>query len=218
MKGYTIQHSIDLLEKAVENGGGSGGVTTAADVSYDNTSSHLTADDVQEAIDELNTAIESITVSADDVSYDNTDSGLTASDVQAAIDELKSDIDNVETLDIYSETETVVGKWIDDSDVYQKVISAGALPNATAKDVAHGITNLSRVISVNGISKNTTTGKSVTVPTIQIDAITYQVSIVVDSTNITLTTGSGADLSSYNETYIIIRYLKTAPTRTRKNK
>lgn len=53
MKGYTIQHSIDLLEKAVENGGGSGGGSTAADISYDNTSSGLTADDVQEAIDEI---------------------------------------------------------------------------------------------------------------------------------------------------------------------
>ena len=58
MKGYTIQHSINLLEDSVEDlearpsGGG-----TAADVSYDNTSSHMTADDVQEAIDELNTAI-----------------------------------------------------------------------------------------------------------------------------------------------------------------
>ena len=58
MKGYTIQHSIDLLEDQVEDlqntpGGGS----TAADITYDNTSSHMTADDVQEAIDELNTAI-----------------------------------------------------------------------------------------------------------------------------------------------------------------
>lgn len=52
MKGYTIQHSIDLLEKQVEVGG-SGGSTTAESVSYDNTSSGLIADDVQEAIDEL---------------------------------------------------------------------------------------------------------------------------------------------------------------------
>ena len=61
MKGYTIQHSIDLLEKSVENlearpsGGGS-----AADVSYDNTSSGLTADDVQDAIDELNSDISTV--------------------------------------------------------------------------------------------------------------------------------------------------------------
>lgn len=53
MRGYTIQKSIDLLEKEVANAGGGGGASTAADVSYDNTSSGLTADDVQEAIDEI---------------------------------------------------------------------------------------------------------------------------------------------------------------------
>ena len=53
MKGFTIQKSIDLLEEAVAKGSGSGGETTAANVSYDNTTSGLTADDVQAAIDEL---------------------------------------------------------------------------------------------------------------------------------------------------------------------
>lgn len=53
MKGYTIQNSIDLLEKAVENGGGSGGASTATDVTYDNTTSGLTAENVQTAIDEV---------------------------------------------------------------------------------------------------------------------------------------------------------------------
>lgn len=54
MKGYTIQHSIDLLEKAVENnGGGSSGASTAADVTYDNTTSGLVATNVQAAIDEV---------------------------------------------------------------------------------------------------------------------------------------------------------------------
>lgn len=58
MKGYTIQHSIELLEK--NQGGGSGGSTTAENVSYSNTSSGLTADNVQEAIDELKTDIPTI--------------------------------------------------------------------------------------------------------------------------------------------------------------
>lgn len=52
MKGYTIQHSIDLLEKAVENSG-TGGETAAEDITYDNTTSGLTATDVQSAIDEV---------------------------------------------------------------------------------------------------------------------------------------------------------------------
>lgn len=51
MKGYTIQHSIELLER--QTGSGSGG--TAADVSYNNTSSGLVATNVQTAIDELKT-------------------------------------------------------------------------------------------------------------------------------------------------------------------
>ena len=103
MKGYTIQNSIELLEKAVENGSGSGGASTAADVSYDNTSSHLTADDVQEAIDEINAKIPT---SADDISYDNTSSGLTADDVQEAIDELAG----IKPINIGS-TETQIGTY-----------------------------------------------------------------------------------------------------------
>lgn len=60
MKGYTIQHSIDLLEKSVEELENTPTPTVevdADDVSYDNTSSGLTADNVQAALDELNTAI-----------------------------------------------------------------------------------------------------------------------------------------------------------------
>lgn len=53
MKGYTIQNSINLLEKAETGGGGGGDSITAVDVSYDNTTSGLTATDVQSALDEL---------------------------------------------------------------------------------------------------------------------------------------------------------------------
>ena len=61
MKGYTIQHSIEKLEKAVENGGGGGGgSTSAANVTYDNTQSGLTATDVQAAVDELDTDVDTI--------------------------------------------------------------------------------------------------------------------------------------------------------------
>lgn len=64
MKGYTIQHSIDLLEKKVENsGGGSSGGGTAADVSYSNTSSGLVATNVQSAIDEIDGVVDNLLVS-----------------------------------------------------------------------------------------------------------------------------------------------------------
>ena len=53
MKGYTIQHSIELLEK--QAGSGSGGASTAAQVSFDNTGTGLVATNVQSAISEVNT-------------------------------------------------------------------------------------------------------------------------------------------------------------------
>lgn len=69
---------------------GGGDDIEADNVKYDNTTSGLTADDVQDAIDEVVTMIPSVpaTYDADDVTYDNTTSGLTATNVQDAIDEL----------------------------------------------------------------------------------------------------------------------------------
>lgn len=60
--------------------------STAADVTYDNTASGLTADDVQEALDELAAGAGESTAST--TTYDNTDSGLSATNVQDAIDEI----------------------------------------------------------------------------------------------------------------------------------
>lgn len=64
-------------------------VSSASDVTYDNTGSGLTATDVQDALDEIYSAIPS-SMSASDVTYDNSGSGLTATNAQDAIDELAS--------------------------------------------------------------------------------------------------------------------------------
>ena len=65
--------------------GGGGQEIQAANVSYDNTTSGLTATSVQAAIDEVKN---DIPANAAAVPYSNTSSGLTATNVQAAIDEL----------------------------------------------------------------------------------------------------------------------------------
>lgn len=182
MKGYTIQHSIDLLENSVEDlESRPTDAPTAAQVSYDNTDSHLTADDVQEAIDELTTMISSIN-----------------------------------PLDEYSTTEKVVGKWIDDRDVYEKVVNFGALPNATTKSVAHGITDLDYCISVSAVASNSEHSNFV-LPLVQPEttAIPSQIGITLNATNINIY--SGADRSGYTSCYVVLRYVKVAPqTNTRK--
>jgi hypothetical protein len=64
----------------------------AADITYDNTTSGLTATDAQAAIDELDDRLDNFSVTAAQVSYDNTLSGLTATDAQAALDEIANDV------------------------------------------------------------------------------------------------------------------------------
>ena len=71
----------------------------AQNISYDNTQSGLTADDVQEAIDEVLGEIPEIpsTYAASAVTYDNTQSGLSSNNAQDAIDELETEISNIPT-------------------------------------------------------------------------------------------------------------------------
>ena len=91
------------LSKLENKPGGTGG--DAEDIGYDNSTSHLTADNVQAAIDEV---VGDITgLDAEDVAYDNTDSGLTATDVQAAIDEVAGDISGLSADDVsYDNTDS----------------------------------------------------------------------------------------------------------------
>lgn len=63
--------------------------STAADVTYDNTGSGLSASDVQEALDELAAGAGGSTAAS--TSYDNTGSGLSATNAQDAIDELSDE-------------------------------------------------------------------------------------------------------------------------------
>lgn len=55
----------------------------------------------------------------------------------------------------YSTSEVNTGTtWIDGSAIYKKTINFGTLPNASMKTVAHGISNLSEIIKIEGIFKS----------------------------------------------------------------
>ena len=52
----------------------------------------------------------------------------------------------------YSTTEQDTGcKWIDGKKIYKKTIDFGALPNASIKNVDHGVANIARVVKIDGI-------------------------------------------------------------------
>lgn len=47
--------------------------------------------------------------------------------------------------DMYDTNEVLIGKWIDGKPLYQKTIEFGTLPNATTKNVNHGIENVDKI-------------------------------------------------------------------------
>lgn len=106
----------------------------------------------------------------------------------------------------YSTTEHVVGKWIDDADLYEKTVSIGTVDAGTSgKNVAHGISNLGTVVEIIGTSYNTTENAYSSLPRVDNDA-SYQRYVLVTSTDVKI--GGAANAAALTEAYITIRYTK----------
>ena len=103
----------------------------------------------------------------------------------------------------YSTTEQNTGRlWIDGKTIYRKVISLGSLPNTASASVAHGISNISDVISVTGYATNGTIFFSLPLAR---SVITMQIGLYADVNNIIVETGTNR--TTYIG-YAIIEYTK----------
>lgn len=111
-----------------------------------------------------------------------------ASDVKATID--------------YSTEEHIIGKWIDGSDLYEKTIYFGELPNATGKTVAHNISNFRFSIETKGFAYVTA---SIPIPRSHPNSV-YNIDVYADPTYVRITTGT--NLTEYIA-YVTLRYVKT---------
>lgn len=144
-----------------------------------------------------------------DVSDINTDiTGLDArmTAAEAAISAISTDV-------IYSTTERKIGKWIDDSDLFEKTIVISALGDGTTRSVqaAHGIADLGEVVESRGqvITQNGLYFPLQQMPVssdglsaLAADATAY----TIDRTNITVTNGT-TDMSGC-KAYVTLRYFK----------
>ena len=173
-------HNLQTAVSAALDGGGGGGTTVianpegsatddlsklqvgttiygipaeAGDISYDNTSSGMTADDVQEAIDELKASIPGVatTSSPGVVQPDGTSITIT--------DGVISAVGGSGGGDVYSTTETLIGSWMG-APLYRKCYNIAALPNNTELRISHGLTNVS-IKRVYGIFGNGTFSSSI---------------------------------------------------------
>lgn len=108
----------------------------------------------------------------------------------------------------YSTSETFTGNyWIDGKPIYKKVVDCGALPNTTTKNVPHGVTNISLVLTATAMTYSTNTAYPFApLPSINPATLTSSVALYVDRSNIRLVTN--ANLSMYDKTFAIIEYTK----------
>jgi hypothetical protein len=108
----------------------------------------------------------------------------------------------------YSTQERVIGTWIDGKPLYQKTIDFGVMPSSTTKSVVHGISNIKRIVSIEGYSFNSTAGNlTVPLPFVSTSALGSQMDIRCDFTNVTVITGTGRQ--NFAESFVTLRYTKT---------
>lgn len=249
-------HNLQTAVSAALEGGGGGGTTVianpegsattdlaklqvgetiygipaeAGDISYDNTSSGMTADDVQEAIDELNTGIGGISdlipsgatssnklATADDIPGVATTSaaGIVQPDgtTITIADGVISAVGGSGSGETYSDTETTIGTWFG-ATLYRKVINCGALPNNTEKYISTGISGNITVRKLIGAAYN---NQYYALPLAYVSD-TDQYSLVLTYIGASdqahpnaIRFYTNANLSSYTDSYIILEYTKNA--------
>lgn len=135
--------------------------------------------------------------------------GDSVSQIEDDIDDIEGDIAQINSdlteLTTYSETEHIVGKWIDGKPVYQKVISFGNLPsNTTTKAVNHNISNLEHFVDISVIAY---AGNQVAINVPHAD-LAFSGQVVTYVTNAAVYIQCGMNRSNY-VAYAILKYTKT---------
>ena len=106
-----------------------------------------------------------------------------------------------------SEVDTKV-KWIDGKTIYRKTINFGSLPDATSKVVAHGVSNLSKVIKMEGYAYRSGDGTFFPIPFASENAAQNSIALTAGATDVVINTGMNR--SNIAECYITIYYTKSS--------
>ena len=107
----------------------------------------------------------------------------------------------------YSTSESDTGmRWIDSKPIYRKVVNFGTLPNASAKAVNHGISNLDTVVNFYGSIFNTTTGDRLSLNVPSPSGPLYDILTTVTDTQVKI--NCAVDRSHQNA-IVVIEYTKS---------
>lgn len=117
-------------------------------------------------------------------------------------------INEVYNNNIFSTSEKIIGKWINNKSIYRKVIDFGALPNNTAKQVNHNISDIDMITRIYGIGYISGHTRSYPIPLMYKGADSnYNVEILVTKQYVEMT--SNTDRSNVFA-YVVLEYTKTS--------
>lgn len=109
----------------------------------------------------------------------------------------------------YSTNEVNTGaKWIDGSAIYKKTLNTGTLPSSagTSATTVHNITDLYKVIKIEGYAYNGTVFSSL--PYISPSSTFAVAQILVNTTSVMIL--ASTDLSAFTESYVTLYYTKSS--------
>ena len=109
----------------------------------------------------------------------------------------------------YTETERVVGTWIDGKPLYQKTIDFGKAPNIGTKNVAHNISNVDNIWVSGGYLYDQSNGNRYLIPFNSLSAASSSIYVYANGTNVGMSTQ--ADRSSWTS-ILTVQYTKTTDT------
>ena len=110
-------------------------------------------------------------------------------------------------LDVYSTTESIVGKWIDGKPIYRKVLEFTNVPTGVVQR-NHGISNFDKLINYSGYYYNSIWGYN-PIPAVTSDNISGYGIGIGDFKSTTFYFNIGNLRSSTNEIKLIVEYTKT---------
>ena len=208
--------TYDSLNDEWVNANASGGASSADQVSYDNTTSGLVADDVQEAIDEVVDDLDDKAeyVELTQLEYDALSPAEKGNGTLYFITDANGDGSQFQPI-IYSTTEREIGVWIDGKPLYEKTVyNAGGTSGYI--NIAHSISNLGVCVDAFGTCHDVGYGVPLTgvcdMPIARIGGDNNDIGICgVDTTNVIFSVPS-AFQQRIVDIYITIRYTKSSDT------
>ena len=116
-------------------------------------------------------------------------------------------ISATDSSNIYTETERLVGSWIDGKPIYKKTVRYGYCPNNATESRPHGISNIDKIVKFDAFGWSDINNSLYPIPFVQRSNVNIQIQFSIGRVNIDIATGTDIFTTLY--IYVTMYYTKT---------